>query len=248
MEPRIVERQRHSAGEARGELRMAAETGHREVAESLRPNHFVVARPFVDEQQRHAIDDERLANARDEPLAETIEIEVAVQIAREADERAAVVVLVAIERAVERILDGALHRAEQQHDHDRREHRDDHVVALRGVEKHDARQPQQRRVNREDGEDDGRVHEAALDDDLDVHQPVADERRRERQRHEAQRDDGELHRQRHPETERVRQRVSDRKRPGAERGAPDNPAKLPPRGRRSDVDPSRASAPPVRRS
>jgi hypothetical protein len=30
---------------------MTAETGHREVAESLHPNHVVVARPFVDEKQ-----------------------------------------------------------------------------------------------------------------------------------------------------------------------------------------------------
>ena len=111
---------------------------------------FEVAGCLVDEHQRHAIDDKRLANARDEPLAQAIEIEVAVQIAREADERAPIVVPVAIERAIERVLNRALHRADQQHDDERRQHRDDHVVPLRGAEEHDAGQAQQRRVNRED--------------------------------------------------------------------------------------------------
>ena len=93
VEPRIVERQRDSTGQARGELRMAPQAGHREVAKSLDSNHLVVARPLIDEKQRHAVDDERLANARHEPFAETIEIEVAVRVAREAHEGAAVVYL-----------------------------------------------------------------------------------------------------------------------------------------------------------
>ena len=153
--------------------------------------------------------DERLADAGDEPLAEPIEIEVAVQVARKPDERAPIVVFVAVERAIERVLNRALHRTEQQHDDDRREHRDDHVVPIGSVEKHDAGQAQQRGVDREDREHDRRVDEAALDDHLDVHQPVPDQRRGEGERHQAERNHRELHRQRHAQPERVRQRVAE---------------------------------------
>ena len=62
----------------------------------------VVAGRLVDEQECHAIDDERLADARDEPFAEAVEIEVAVQVARKSDERPSIVVLVTIEGPVER--------------------------------------------------------------------------------------------------------------------------------------------------
>ena len=60
---------------------------------------------LVLEHQRHAIDEQRLDDARHQPLGQAVQIEVAVQVAREADQRAAVVVAVAIERAVERVLD-----------------------------------------------------------------------------------------------------------------------------------------------
>ena len=49
------------------------------------------------QHQRHAIDDERLDDAVHEPLAEAQQVEVAVQVAREADERAPVVVAVAVD-------------------------------------------------------------------------------------------------------------------------------------------------------
>ena len=76
------------------------------------------SRPAGDrrQQQRHAIDHQRLRDAVHEPLAQPEEIEVAVQIAREADQRAAVVVAIAVVDAVEPGLDRVLHRARQQHD------------------------------------------------------------------------------------------------------------------------------------
>ena len=54
------------------------------------------------QHQRHPIDDERLHDAVDEPLAQAEQIEVAVQVAREADERPAIVVAIAVVDAVER--------------------------------------------------------------------------------------------------------------------------------------------------
>ena len=43
------------------------------------------------------------------------------------------------------------------------------------------------RIDRGDGRHGGRVNETALDDDLDVHQPVADDRRGKRERHQPRR-------------------------------------------------------------
>jgi hypothetical protein len=93
---------------------------------------------------------QRLGHARDEALAEAIEIEVAVEVAREADERAAVVVAVAVERAVERRLDGVLHRAREQHDHQRGEQRDDAAVLVRLAGDDVGREPQQQQVDAQD--------------------------------------------------------------------------------------------------
>ena len=80
------------------------------------------------QQQRHAIDDQRFRDAVHEPLAQPEEIEVAVQIAREADQRAAVVVAIAVVDAVEPGLNRVLHRPRQQHHDQRREQRDDRVA------------------------------------------------------------------------------------------------------------------------
>jgi hypothetical protein len=59
------------------------------------------ARGHRREEQRHAIDDERLHHAVHEPLAEAEEVEIAVQIAGESDEGAAVVVAIAVVDAIE---------------------------------------------------------------------------------------------------------------------------------------------------
>ena len=84
-------------------------------------------------------------------------------------------------------------------------------------------------VQRDAGREERGVGEAALDDDFDVAQPVADDRRRKRQRHEAERDRGQLQRERRIDAERPRQRVAERERPDAERRAPRDPAQLAPR-------------------
>ena len=50
-----------------------------------------------------------------------------------------------------------------------------------------ARGAQDQHVDRDDGRDRRGVDQQALEDDLDVHQAIADDRRRERQRDEAER-------------------------------------------------------------
>ena len=144
------------------------------------------------QQQRHAIDDERLQDAMDEPLAEAQQVEIAVQVARKADERAPVVVAVAVIHPVETGLDRVLDRPGEQDDNERREQGDDRVVGVVAAEERFAGKLEEHRVHRGDCRDRRRVDQRALDDDLDVHQAVAHERRGERQRHEPEQDRGEI--------------------------------------------------------
>ena len=192
---RVVDRNRVPGLEAAADAGAPAQARRRD-REAGGADRLEVGRVLIAEQQDHAVHQERLGDPRDEPLAQAIEIEVAVQIAREADERAAIVVAIAIERPIERRLDGVLHRAREQDDHERREQRDHAVVLLRAVEHGVAREPQQQRVDAEDRAQRRAVDQPALDDHLDIHQPVADDRRRERKRHEAQGDGRQFHRER----------------------------------------------------
>ena len=189
----------------------------------------------VGHEQHHAIDEQRLHDARDEPLGQPVEIEVGVEVAREPDERPAVVVAIAVERAVEPGLNGVLHRAGEQHHHRRGQQRDHPVRIAAAAAEAFGRDVQQHRVDAEDRRNGDRPHEHALEDHLDVHQAVADDGRREGQRHEAERDRRQLHRQRRLDAEGVRHRVAQRERQRAERRAPDDPAQLPPRRHRTHV-------------
>ena len=182
--------------------------------------------------QAQPVDDQRVLDAGEQALGQPIEVEIGVQLAGEADQRAAVVVAVAVEHPLDRALHAVLHRAgEQQHHHGGE--RGDHppVVVLRGHEV-DAGGADDHRVDRHDGADRGGVDQQPLQDALDVHQPVAHDRRREGQRHDAERHRGEFHRQRRHRAERERNGVGEDERPGADRRAPHDPAQLPQRRRR----------------
>ena len=199
------------------------------VAEPGRAHRPEVRRDFVFEHQRHPIDEQRLDDARHEALGQTVEIEVAVQVAREAHQRAAVVVAIAIERAVEHVLHEVLDRRRQQHGDQRRQQREHPLVRCVALGRTRAHGLEQHGVDHDDRRERRGVHQRALDDHFDVHQPVADDRRGVRQRDQAERNCRQLHRQRRLDAERVRQRVADRERAGAECGAPGNPAQLTPR-------------------
>jgi hypothetical protein len=69
-----------------------------------------------------------------------------------------------------------------------------------------------RHVDRDDGRDRRRVDEQALQDDLDVHQAIPDDRRRKRERDEAERNRREAHRDRRIDSEAERNRIAERER------------------------------------
>ena len=109
------------------ERRLAAEAGVRD-RDELR----VAARGDGRQHQRHPVDQERLGDATHEPFAQPEEIQIAVEVSREADERAAVVVAIAVVHAIESGLDRVLDRPRQQDQHHRRQKRDDRIGVVVG--------------------------------------------------------------------------------------------------------------------
>ncbi len=126
---RIVERQRMSGNEPCGDLRassqhrrFAAEAGVRD-GDELR----IASCRHRRQHQRHPVDEQRFHDAAHQALAQPEKIEIAVEVAREADERPAIVVAIAVVDAVEAGLNRVLHRPREQHQHHRRQERNDRV-------------------------------------------------------------------------------------------------------------------------
>ena len=238
---RIVEAHRLPLAEPVADARRGVDRRQRlGEADRLR-RHVAPRRPVADrrEQQRHALETERLHDPSDQPLAEPLQLEIAVQVARKADERAPIVVAIAVVGAIERHLDGVLHQRREQHDDQRGEHRDDRVALAGAAEEELARELEQHGVDRRNRRDHRGVDHRALDDHLDVHQPVADDGGGEGEREEPQRNGEEPELRSRIEAGHPGQRVAEHERHAAEHGAADNPAQLAARGHRAHA-PERA--------
>ena len=181
------------------------------------------------EQQHHPVEPERLYNPADQPLAQPLEVQIRVQIAREPGQGATIVEPLAIVGAVEHRLNGSLDRPRQQHHDRRRQQGDDRAVLIGLVEENFGGQSFQPEIDDDHRRHDRRPAHAPLDDDFDVAEAIADDCRRERQWNQAERDGGQLDCAGWIETERVGQRVRHRERQAAEHRARHDPAKLAPR-------------------
>ena len=149
---------------------------------------------FADHHQRHPIDHERLVNPRDEPIAKPIEIEVAVQVASERDQRSTIVVPITIERPIDRRLHRLFDGPGQQDHDDGGQKGDQPAMLILVLRDRAARAAKDDDVDGGDGRDDGGVDEQTFEDDLHVHQAIPHDRRRKRERDERQRYRGQLHR------------------------------------------------------
>ena len=231
---RIVERDRVVGVEPRKKRRGARQSRHGvlkpEVADRVK-----VSAALVGEHQRHLIDDQRLDHARDEPLAEPHDVEVAVQIPRETNQRAAIVVAVAVEDTVQRILHRLLDRLREQHHDHRGQGGHDPVVRVRVIGEKDTDRLAHRQVQQPARAQEGGVRKTSLDNDFNVAQAVPDNGRRKGKRHEPERDGGQLQRERRVGPQRPRQCVEQRVRPDAQHRPPRDPAKLPASGQRGDL-------------
>ena len=198
-------------------------------------DRFEVARSFVGQHQRHPLDHQRLDDPRHQPLTEPDHVEIAVQVAGERNQRTAIVVAIAIEHPIQRVLNRLADRLRQQHDDRRRENRDEPVLLVCAARERERHQLENRHAERQRGRDKRGIGDGALDDDLDVTQPVPDDRRREGERDKAQRNRRQLQRERGIDAKRPRQRVPEGKRTDAQGGAPRDPAKLPARRDRGQL-------------
>ena len=246
----IVEVHRLSAAKAMPDARFGVDR-RQQRRKSHRLRRHIPARRVVAERrehQAHAIEHERLDDAADEPLAQTLKIEVAVEIAREADQRLPIVVAVAVVGAIERHLNRVLDDRREQHDDERRQHRDDRVVLAGAAENELAGELEQHGVDRRDRHDRRRIDDRALDDDLDVHQPVADDRRGERERHERQRNRQQAKLRTGLEAGHPGHQVAGNERQRADRRAADDPPELTARGHRLRAAAAPAPSPPGRRA
>ena len=137
---RIVEANGVGAIETGADTRRRGETGRRAL-EALVADDFEVA-GIGRQQKRHAIQLDGLAHAGDQPVGQPVQVEVAVQLPGETDQRAAIVVAIAVEGAVDGLLQAVLHRlGEQDHD-DRGQEGDDPAVLRFTVEQAVARRAQ----------------------------------------------------------------------------------------------------------
>ena len=224
---RVVERHVVPRPDARADAGVERQQG-RFADKPLRADGAERVGGLIGHHQGDAVDDQRLGDAGDQAVGEPRQVEVGAQVAGESHQGPPIVVPVAVERAVEDVLHGVLDAARQQHDHHRREHRDDRVARAAGEDP--AHHAEQHGIEGHDPCRRRDIDQAALDDDLHVHQPVAHDGRRERQRDEPERHRQQFHlgRRRHADGER--ERVAEGERRAAEQRAPDNPAQLAARG------------------
>jgi hypothetical protein len=160
---------------------------------------------------------------------EAIEIEIAVELAGEADQRAAIVVAIPVIDAIERRLNRSPQARVDECDDERREQRPELAVGI-GPREH-ADDEQHAAIDQSQHEHNGGGHERLLEDDLDIHQPVAHDGRRKRQR-----DAAEQNRRVFGEGDRPPRQYGmtpTRRREASRPGAPDDPPQLPPRRDRS---------------
>ena len=216
---------------ARGPIQRWPVGGNACAAGAVRAEHPAGGIAGRSEHQHRVVEDQRLGDPSDQALGETVEVEIAVQVAGKPNERATIIVAVTVVDAVEHRLDGVLDRARHEHHDRRRQQGDDRVVAVGLAEKHFPGQKIQQEVDADHRRDRDGIDQPAFDDHLDVTQAIPHDRRCEGQRDEHQRNRREFE-PRGIKPECPRQRVEQREwQPGRNR-PPHDPAELAPRRHR----------------
>ena len=121
----VVDRHRLTVLEPGGQPRRRFDGGRRRGRLAAgRANHEAAGfAPRIGQEQRDAIDAQRLGDAIDEALAQAVEVEVRVEVAREAQQRAAIVVAIAVVQPVQAGLNRSPQPRRHQRDDERGEER-----------------------------------------------------------------------------------------------------------------------------
>ena len=166
----------------------------------------------VRQEDRDPIDQQRARQAVDDRAQHLVEIGLGIQVAAKLDQRLAVVVTFAVEELVQIVLHPVLERVEQQRGYGDGDHQADGSGAGEVlVEQHRA-MPTAREIRRRDRARGDGVGHAALEDQVDVHQAVAEDGVAEGQRQKDQRQHRNLHPHSGHRAEQVRDDVEERER------------------------------------
>src|SRR5208282_6070203 len=173
------------------------------------------------EENGEAIDEQRLGKPIEHGAEERINANFIRERAAELDECAAIVEAVAIKKVVEARLHPVAQRLKEKCGDDDGDHRSEGARRQGAVRKL-ANERDRREVDRNDAGGGERISEAALEDDVHVHQAVADDGVAEAQRNQRERIDGNVHPRLGNDAEDVRQEIEEQERQDAcERAARD---------------------------
>ncbi len=176
----------------------------------------------------HPRDEQGARQLLDDGVEQRLQIGFGAQAAAEFDQRPAVVVAMAVESAIDPALNAALERIE---DGSRDQNGSDQApLAHRlrhGVVNHDRNERDDAEVSADDKTRGQHVGHAALEDQVRVHQPVADDGPGEGERQKYQRKAGQIGEQlRRIQVQQIRNRVKERERQNREQRSARDPLQL----------------------
>src|SRR5580704_5725451 len=180
----------------------------------------------VFQEDGEAIDEKRLRDTIEDGGDEWLEANFVGERATEFDERAAVIEAVAIEKAVEASLNADAQRFDEESGDD---NGDDGSGRARGETRtmsHFADDGDDGEVDSDDGRSSESIREAALEDDVYVHQAVADDGVAEAKRNQREREDADFHPRRGHTAEEERHDVEKQEWSDAGEGAAGDPLQL----------------------
>ena len=186
---------------------------------------------LVLDENRQTVHQQRLRDAVHHRRQHRIEAHFGGERAAEFDQRAAIIETVAVEETVQARLNPVAKRLKQKrgdHDGDDFAH---HAGRPRGVEQR-ADQRDERDVDGHHAAARGRVGQAALEDDVHVHQPVANDGVAETQRDQHQRNRGKIHPRPRHDAQEIRHDVQKQERQNAGKRSAGDPLQLLPQDSR----------------
>src|SRR3974390_674047 len=170
------------------------------VSNAVRLGQHELVRPLrVCQEDGQAVDHQSVGDAVDDGGQHLVEVGLGVQVAAEFDQRPAVVVTLTVEELVEVVLHPVLEGGKQRGRDGDRDHQADRSGAGKVLMEDFRDAADGREVRRRDGAGCDGVRHTALENEVDVHQAIAEDSVAKRQRKEYQRQHGYPHTEcRHP--------------------------------------------------
>ena len=197
------------------------------LGKSVRGGEAQAAR-FAGQEDGDAGYEERAGQLLHDGVEQRLQIGLRTEAAAELDQGLAVVVAMAVEGAIDPSLNAALEGIEDRGGNQDGDHQSPLAHRFRQPDvDHDRDEGDDAEVAAEDERRGQRISHAALEDQVGVHQPVADDGPTEGERQKHQREAGEIREQvRRVELQQIRNRVKERERQHREQGSAGDPLQL----------------------